>query len=155
LAALTSGRGSFRGSRFSAGWSSIPDREQTMQQKADPGRISPRCGQTDWGVNGPIGKRGTNRGSWGAFLGAPAESRIRSSSRSCKQPIRDNPSRARARATPCWIRRQLKPARAAIDRMLVPRLMSSSQAYSRAFIESETADASVDGFPVSRLHFDT
>ena len=101
LATLTSGRGSFRGSRFSAGWSSIPDREQTMQQKTDPGRISPRCGQTDWGVNGPIGKRGTKRGSWGASPDAPPESRIRKTSRSRKRPVRDDTSRARARAAPC------------------------------------------------------
>ena len=155
LAALTSGRGSSRGSRFSAGWSSIPDREQTMQQKTDPGRISPRCGQTDWGVNGPIGKRGTNRGSWGACPGTSLKSRVCNPSRIRKQPLRDDTSRARARAAPCCIRRQLKPSRAAIDRVLVPRLMSSSQAYSRASIDSETTDARTDEFSVSRLHFDT
>ena len=110
-----------------------------MQQRTDPGRIGPRWGQVDWGVNGPIGKSGTNRGGRRGSSDPVSQNprRARDSSSKKRSRIGDATeavlrSRSRARATPCWIRRRLKPSRRAIDRRLSPRRWSSSQRNSRA-----------------------
>jgi hypothetical protein len=120
-ATLGSGRGSVFGSRRSAGWPSMPDREQTMQQKAEPGRTGPRCGHAERGVKGPMGKRGISSGSrsfqaMNLSNAIKSNSRFRDSSRLQESCTRDDCSLWRARAKPSWIRRRPTPVRRAISR---------------------------------------
>ena len=70
-AGLGSGAGSVSGSRSSAGWSSTPERWQTMQQRTEPGSIGRWWPQEDRGVYDPIGKKGINRGGRTAVLLSP------------------------------------------------------------------------------------
>jgi hypothetical protein len=132
-----SGRGSVLGSRFSAGWPSIPDLEQTMQQKIEPGRIGPRCGHVDCGVNGVSGKSGTSSGSRSSETAHPGYAIGRSLvacflARDRSSRIRDASSRRRALATPSCTRRQPSPTRRAISLIGWPRRTSSSQSDSAA-----------------------
>ena len=57
---LGSGLGSVSGSRFMEAWSSIPEAEQTMQQRREPVWSGPLCGHFEGGVSEPIGKSGTS-----------------------------------------------------------------------------------------------
>ncbi len=113
-AGFGSGAGSVSGSRFRAGWSSIPEQWHITQHKIDPASMGRWCPQADCGVRGPSGKRGINRGGWIA--------------ESVEQPR----SRDRDRATPNRTRYTLTLSRIAISLMLTPWRTSQSQMYSLA-----------------------